>query len=116
MTDNARFTMYRGDTKILNVAVTDGSGVNVPIDDATSVTFGLFDKVSLAAVLVKELLDGVTVAGNIATVTILAADSAALLGEYPFEMEVIDASGYTFTVLRGTATVKEDLITPTSVP
>jgi hypothetical protein len=111
MAENARFTMYRGDTKILKVAVTDGSGANVAIDDAESVTFGLFALTSHELIFVKTLAFGITVAGHVITIAILASDSAGLTGDYLFEVELVDAGGFTYTVLRGTAIVKEDLIT-----
>jgi hypothetical protein len=112
MADNARFTMYRGDTKILKVAVTDGSGNSVPVDDAEGVTFGLFALTSHELIFVKTLAYGISVAGSVITIGILASDSAGLAGDYLFEVELVDAGGFTFTVLRGTASVQEDLITP----
>lgn len=116
MTEIARFTMYRGDSKILNITVTDGDGVAVDIDDAERVIFAVFGRDEDTPVLTKALGDGVTVAGNIITVTLDAADTDTLLGNYTFEVEIVDGDGLTSTVIQGTAVFSADLITPESVP
>lgn len=106
---NQQFTMFEGNTRILNFLVTNEEGTNVDIDDAQASIFALFDASNEAEVFRAELLDGITLAGNVVTVTI-PSDSGLLMGEYIFELQLTDITDGVHTLAQGTATVKESYI------
>lgn len=116
MTHDMRFTMYRGDTKKLNVAVVDETGAPVDISDATSVTFGIFEVDTGAVVAILVTGVEVTVSGSVITVVIPILVTQQLLGNYRYEIEVVTVEAHTYTVLQGTMTVVADLITPQVTP
>lgn len=106
---NQRFSMFEGNTRILNFQVTNEVGADVDIDDAQASIFALFDASSESEVFRAELLDGITLAGNVVTVTI-PSDSGLLKGEYLFELQLTDATDGVHTLAQGKATIKESYL------
>lgn len=107
--ESPRFTMYGGDDRILNFEVKDEDGEAVDIDTATASIFAMFTAEGVESFRLT-LDDGITLAGNIVTVTIPNATSALLLGEYAFELELTDATDLIHTLAQGSATVKRKYI------
>ena len=107
---NERFTMYAGNTRILNFTVKNEEGTEVDIDDAEAAIYAMFNPSTEDEVMRLELGDGITLAGAIVTVTIPATETALVPGEYVFELELTDASSYVHTLAQGAATVKEKFI------
>jgi hypothetical protein len=101
---------FKGDSLTLNIAVTDGSGAAVDLSGALSGKYGIFDGAGLPLVS-KSLGDGISIAANVVTVTLLPADTASMLpGTYAHELEVIDSLAAVHTVYQGGIRVKRDYI------
>lgn len=105
----SRFTMFEGNTRILNFEVKDSNDDPVTIDDALATIFAMFGGDSLEEALRLDLDGGITLAGNIVTVVIPAASSLSV-GEYLYELQLTDASSYIHTLAQGSATVKRKYI------
>jgi len=107
------FTVYRGETKTLQVTVKDAAGAAFDLTGAPAVTWRLGPLAGGAATLTKSLGSGVTIVGATSgrfDVAVSAADSAAIAaGHYLHQAVVTDAAGDVETVTVGTVTVKERL-------
>lgn len=108
------FRRYQGDTWILPFQVTNADGDPITITGATAVVFAVFDEESRTEIFRRDLDSDpspITLATNVITVIVPDTVTDALEpGQYLFEMEIVDASGYRQTIASGTATVVEDLI------
>lgn len=113
----ADFSMYQGDTKILEVTVKDEAGVVVDITSAT-IRWQLARNAKTTTLLIeKETGDGITIIDGPAGRFDVAIDPDDTVGlkaaSYYHEAEVNDA-GVISTVLTGKATIKQALIKPES--
>jgi hypothetical protein len=102
--------LISGDSRTLQIAITDEAGAPVDVSTAQAIEYGIFDAIGAARVT-KTLGAGITVAAHIVTVELLPEDTDALLGGgYVHELEVITAAGKTHTVLQQTITLRRDYI------
>ncbi|MGQ3299645.1 hypothetical protein [Reyranella sp.] len=108
------FTMYQGDTKVLQVTVKTPAGVVVPIT-GTTIRWQLAESAEDAEpIIAKAVGAGITIVDGPAgrfDVAINPADTLALEGSYYHEAEV-DDGGVISTVLTGAVTIKPALIKP----
>ena len=107
------FTMWSGDTKVLEVTITDSDGAAVDLTGAT-ISYVLQRNVnSAAATISKTTDDGISItdaSGGVFQITLDASDTASLSGSYYHECQITDASGNASTVFTGTVTMKDDAI------
>lgn len=105
------FTMFAGDTKVLQITLTDSANVIVDVSTA-SIIWALSRKATSTALLTKEVGTGVTITdgpGGKFEVAIDPVDTADLKGDYYHEIEV-EMGGVVSTVTSGTITIQPDLI------
>ena len=105
------FTLAAGDQRVLKVTVFDEAGEPVPLAGTSAVTWKLGRTARSNPALTKELGSGITIAATNAAagqancgrldVTITAADSADLIGEYVHECRLIDAAGSPVRIFHG---------------
>jgi len=113
-TENQDFTMWSGDSKVLEVTLTDVD------DDAVNLTGAsisyILQKSSQGgeAIISKSVDDGISITspatGGLFEITIDATDTDDLAGEYYHECQVTDSSSNVSTVFVGTVTIKVDMI------
>src|SRR5262245_11183850 len=100
----ANAVMYAGDSKLLAITIGDRSGAAVNLAGAT-ITYAIVELVPGGAPvtrLTKTLADGVGVGGagnNVVNVQLAEADTAALVGEYRHELEIVDSAGNISTAM-----------------
>lgn len=108
------FEMVAGDDKVLRIPILDTNGDPYSLVAALNVRWWNAKKVSSAPIIQKSLGSGIAIEGmpvdGVVLVTLNSADTAALHGDYYYELEVIDSAGKVGTVLRGTQTVDRELI------
>jgi hypothetical protein len=113
MTTTAQnLALHSGDSKILEVTVTDGTGAAVDLTGAT-IAWQLAKSPGESALVSKTIGSGIAVTdavGGIFEITLDAADTAALSGRHYHEAEVTDTSGKVSTVLTGAVLIKPELI------
>ena len=98
------FDMHSGDDKKLRFTITDETSI-------TGATAIFMVKAGETESFRKTSSSGITViAPNIIEVPILPADTAALSGDYFFEVQMTDLFGYVSTVSTGKMTVIADII------
>lgn len=106
----ADFSLISGDSRTLQIAITDEAGAAVDVSSAQAIEYGIYDTTGTARVT-KALGTGISVAANVITVEILPIDTANLLGgSYIQECQIITAAGRVNTVLQQTMTIKRDYI------
>ena len=110
------FSMTAGDSKVLEVTVTDADGAAVDLSGAQTIRWHMSRSVnSRPATVEKALGAGITVTngpGGIFSVTLDSADTEDLRGDFVHEAEVIDEDGNVSTVLSGAVTISAALIKP----
>lgn len=104
----ADFEMYSGDSRIIDVAITDEAGTPVDVSTATAISY-IFYK-SGETLFTKTLSAGITVATSTVTVTIDPEDTEDLAGDVIHEMQITTAGGGIYTVLQGTVKIIRDYI------
>lgn len=107
-TENQDFTMWSGDSKVLEVAVTDVDDEAVVLTGAT-INYVL-QKSSRGgqAIISKSTTDGISITNALAgkfEITIDASDTADLAGDYYHECQVTDSSSNVSTIFVGTVTI-----------
>lgn len=112
----ADFTMYQGDTKILEVTVKDEAGAVVNIAD-TTIRWQLAKTArSAEALIAKETGgDGITIVDAAAgrfDVAIDPEDTVDLSARAYYHEAEVDDAGVISTVLTGKATIRQALIKP----
>lgn len=105
-------SMVSGDTTPIDITLTDDeTGAAVDLATVASITYQMASSVAASAPYVsKSLSDGITVSGNVVTITLAPADTADLGGDYYHELELTFADGTVITPLRGTVSIERDLI------
>lgn len=113
--------LKRGDTEILEATAYLGNTAYTALADATEVAFIAKSLLSLAdgsAEISKTLTGGgVTVSGNVATVTINATDWTAVpyrTTELKWEIQIVAADSAVYTIASGVARVDPDIVRATS--
>ena len=112
--------MFAGNTKRIIVLVKDDAGENVDISDALACTFKAVEapmgraKYNSVVKITKVLDDsngGVNInpTDSIITITLEPSDTAALKGQYFFELKLTEANGDVSTIVNGLLTVKESI-------
>lgn len=105
------FTMFSGDSKSLVVSIVDDSDVAVDVSTATTIKYWLAKNASSeSAEFSKAVGSGIAVATSTVTVTIDAADTESLVGNYYHELEITDAVGLVYTAFSGRVTITKDVI------
>lgn len=111
----ADFTMYQGDTKILEVTVKDEAGDVVNITD-TTIRWQLSKSArTVPPLLSKETGDGITIVDGAAgrfDVALDPEDTVDLSARSYYHEAEIDDAGVISTVLTGKATIRQALIKP----
>lgn len=102
------FTMYAGDTKNIEITVTDESNVAVNLTDAE--IFWQMARVigAVPSVLSKEIGAGLTVVDAVTgrfDILLDPSDTEGLSGVYHHEVRMIDGDGKVSTILQGTVTL-----------
>lgn len=102
-------TLFAGETKVITDTVrTLSTGALTSFTGATSIIFTL--KQAGAAVLTKTEGSGITVISTgVLTVTLTAANTTSLLGEYQYEIRATLSDGTVTTFTTGTITVNPTL-------
>lgn len=113
----ADFTMFKGDTKVLEVTVKDQDDVVVDIS-GTSIKWQLAKKSKDVAALISKSTSGggVTIVDGPAgrfNVLIAPADTESLKAAACYHEAEVDDGGVISTVMTGTATLVETLIPST---
>lgn len=105
------FTTYIGDSKSLEIAITDSDGAAVDVSTAQAVVYALFARAGGAALVTKTLDDGVSVATSTVTVALAPADTAELApGLYLHELQITDSAGAVTTALQGSVALRAGYI------
>ena len=114
------FEIYQGDTTKLRVSVVDsddavfnltGCTIRWWFSKQTASNPYVFSKTAL---ITKSIGSGITVISAIAgtlTIDLASIDTRTLKGDFYHELEVVDSLGQIQTVLNGTMTILEALIT-----
>lgn len=108
----ADFSMYSGDSKIIQVTLQDASGAAVDVSSPMTIIWQLSKKVTSPALLTKTVGTGIAVTNGPLgkfEITLAPVDTAGLKGDYYQEIEIND-SGTISTVLTGTVTINPDAI------
>ncbi len=108
------FDWRSGDTLLLTYTITDDAEAAVDVSSGTF-AYQLNDGrlPTDTAQISKSSGSGIAVSGassNIVTITVAAADSAALAGIYWHELQVTDGSSQVKTIMWGHVTFKTDAI------
>lgn len=95
---------YAGDNLVIQLAFVDDDGVATSIAAYTTLTAGLYppDSGTLALAMTAALSGGGT--GGIMTLTLAAAASAALDGDYRLELQAV-GTGIKYTPVTGTVRI-----------
>lgn len=106
-----------GDDKTLRFTITDdGTSAGTPVNiTGATITFKVTSgPTSTTAIIEKSTAGGITITdgpNGVCTVALVAADTAALAGDYWYELQVVDASANTTTTTFGRLPIKGDVIT-----
>lgn len=104
-----RFEMFQNDTRVLNFKVEDEDGEAITsIEDAQGAIFAMFNADG-DEVIRLDLDDGITLAGNVVTVSIPKANGLPV-GEYEFELQISMSVDEEQTLAQGGARIKRRLI------
>lgn len=110
------FTMTAGDSKVLEVTVTDAAGAAVDLTGVQGIRWHMARSVNdRPATVEKSLGSGIAVTdavNGVFTVTLDSADTEDERGDFYHEAEVIDENGNVSTVLTGAVTINPALIKP----
>lgn len=101
---------YRGDTNVLNLIFKTG-GVAVDITGWT-IFFEVKKKITdtdADAVISKTVTDHTNAAAGLSAITLAAADTVDLAGDYFYDIQVKKGDGTIFTVTSGKYTFKADV-------
>lgn len=105
--------VFSGDDLDLNVTVTDAADAALDLTSASSIIWRLSRHVGATADLTKSVGSGVTVTdpvNGLLTVTIDAADTASLVGNFYHELEIVNQANKKSTVLHGLFEIVQDAI------
>lgn len=109
-------TMYSGDSRTLNIEITDDTGAPVDVSTSSDITYGIFKQTG-EALVTKTISAGLLIAESVITVTLDPADTADLAGgTYVHECQVTTADDHVYTVLGGTIKILRDYITASLAP
>jgi hypothetical protein len=107
----ADFTMFSGDTKVLQITVTDEAGAAIDLT-GVDLVWVLAKKVTAAPLVTKEIGTGITITDAAAgkfEVAIAPADTENIKGDYYHECQM-DAGGAISTIMTGKVTITPDAI------
>jgi hypothetical protein len=102
-----------GDDLILEITVKEKATGEPVLLTGTSASFVIAPKRSKRILVTKATGSGVTVSdpdNGVLEVELLAADTAALMGTYSYELQLVDVTGNRTTPLRGDLAIVRDLI------
>jgi hypothetical protein len=107
------FTIYKGDTLVITVTVTNSAGAAKDLTSA-SIEWSAGHSPDRPANITKTTAEGggvsiTNAAGGIFTITLTATDTAAMDDVYFHRAQVTDSGSNVSTVLTGWITVKENL-------
>src|SRR6185437_701627 len=107
---NQDFTMWQGDAKSIVFTITDASGNPYDLTDVENINWAL-SALPVTDALIQKSKTGGGISVNspatdgIFTVTLEATDTAALVGAFYHEAQIIDSEGNPDVVATGTATI-----------
>lgn len=101
------YVMYRGNSKTIEVAITDSDGDAVDVSTAQAIAYGIFAPTGGVSLVTKTLADGVSVVTSTVTVALESEDAEELIpGIYIHELKIIDSAGKPTTALQGTIALR----------
>jgi len=104
------YTMYSGDSRQLNIEITDETGAPVDVSTSSAVVYAIFRR-NGEQVISKTLGAGVVTDTSVVTVDLEPADTADLAGDtYLHECQLITVDDLVYTVLSGSIKVLRDHI------
>ena len=115
----AALDVFAGDTKKIVVSIKDANGNSVDIANLQSAKFSIVEAPSGRAnynatpKFVKTISDGITVlddANGVLQIILVSADTQALVGDYYYELEIIDSGGDVTTVLSDLMKIRPTII------
>ena len=114
MAETADFYMTAGDTKTIGINVIekdDGSATNIT---GATIAWKVAQSQRGTVLISKSTADDISITsgtGGTFTITLEAADTASLRGDYYHECQITFASGEIATVLKGKMSISPGLIT-----
>lgn len=110
-------TTFRGDTLALNLVLTDSDGAVI---DITGYTFFFTvkqnDDDSDSSALIAENQTSHTIAtAGTSNITVNATATVLTAGDYPYDVQMKDASGSITTLIKGDLIIRQDVTSRTSV-
>jgi len=108
-TINQNFSLYAGDSKNINITVTDDNGVPVNLSDCKIIWGVKRNARASRYAVVKTSLDDIIITdtqNGKATIRIMPNDTFGLSGDFYHEAEFTDAMGNVTTLFLGTMTVQ----------
>jgi hypothetical protein len=107
----ADLEMYRGDDKTINLTFTNSAGS--PIDLTSASIFFTVKKYSddadASALISKKVTSHTQATGGLSSVTISDSDSNIAIGNYKFDIQLVDSAGSVTTVTTGSFSIKRDI-------
>ena len=107
-------TIYGGSTVAIDLTLFAADGTPLDITGST-LEWGMAPKGAVDATVTKTTANSAQIqvtnaAGGLATVHLLPADTATLVGEYRHELRITDAGGNIETLLTGTLTIRTSIL------
>jgi hypothetical protein len=98
------FEMFQGDTKDIEIPVTDENGAALPLDPFTEIVWVVYKQTTKEEVLRKELGAGITVpSASLIKISLLPVDTELLTPTtYNHECEISDGGTVVSTITTGT--------------
>lgn len=107
----ADLEMYRGDDKTINLTFTDSTGS--PIDLTSASIFFTVKKFGTdgdsAALISKKVTSHTQATAGLSSITISDIDSNISIGNYKFDIQLVDSASSVTTVTTGSFTIKRDI-------
>jgi DUF4097 and DUF4098 domain-containing protein YvlB len=106
------FVIVSGDTKVLSIHIVDEVGAPLNVNSAAAVDFKVTTRHHVD-IFSKSTNGGITLDGDLVTVTLLPADTVDLAPDtYNTELQITDSTGAIFTALQGKMIVRKGYIVP----
>jgi len=112
----ADLSMFRGDDKTWNLTFTDSNGTAINLTSATiflTVKKNTSDA-DTSAVISKTVTAHTNPTGGISALTVTHTDSAIAIGNYYYDIQLVDSAGSVTTITNGSFTIKRDITVRTS--
>lgn len=110
------FSMTAGDTKLIDVAVTEQSDGSPTVITNATISWKASRSLRTTAAISKTTASGITItsgSGGTFRITLTAANTDSLRGDYYHEAQITFSDAEVATVLKGIMTIEPALITAT---